>query len=60
MTEFNLSARSCYSDVDDATFANTVEEIKQLHLSCGYRMMDGLLHQRGLRVQQSEYVTLCT
>ena len=52
MDEYNLSVRSCYSDIDDARLDHTVRELKQHFANSGYRMMDGLLRHHGIRVQQ--------
>jgi len=52
MDEYNLTVRSRYSDVDDARLDQTVRELKQHFANSGYRMMDGLLRQHGIRVQQ--------
>lgn len=52
MSEYNLSAKMCYSDIDDAGLDRIVDELKQNNPSCGYHMMDGLLQQKGIRVQQ--------
>ena len=52
MAEYNMTVRLCYSDIADEDLVQTVREIKEQFSNCGYRMMDGLLRQRGIRVQQ--------
>ena len=52
MAEYNLSVRSHYSDIDDEELNRTVKDIKEQFPNCGYRMMDGLLRQRGINIQQ--------
>ena len=52
MAEYNLSVRSCYSNIDDAGLTQVVKEIKEQYPNCGYRMMGGLLRQHGIRIQQ--------
>ena len=52
MTEYGLSVRSSYSDMDDSELEAVVQQLKQDFPTCGYRMMDGLLRQRGIRVPQ--------
>ena len=52
MAEYHLSVSSCYTDIDDPELDHLVREIKVQFPNSGYRMMDGLLRQRGIRVQQ--------
>ena len=53
MTEYDLSIRGFYSDITDTRLEEVVSELKDLYPTCGYRIMDGLLRQRGIRVTQS-------
>ena len=53
MTEYDLSIRGCYSDITDARLEEIISDLKHLYPTCGYRIMDGLLRQRGIRVTQS-------
>ena len=54
MTEYDLSIGGCYSDrsMSDRQLEEIVRELKDLYPTCGYRIMDGLLRQRGIRVTQ--------
>ena len=52
MNEFGLSVRSSYSDIDDDELKRAVQQIKVNFPCSGYRIIDGLLRQRGIRVQQ--------
>ena len=52
MDEYSLTVHSCYTDIDDARLDHTIQELKQQFPNNGYRMMDGLLRQRGIHVQQ--------
>ena len=53
MAEYHLSVNSCYSTMNDDELDGIVREIKVQFPNSGYRIMDGLLHQRGMRIQQS-------
>ena len=52
MNEFSLSVRSSYSDIDDDELKRAVQQIKVNFPCSGYRIIDGLLRQRGICVQQ--------
>ena len=52
MDEYSLTVHSCYTDIDDARLDHTIQELKHQFPKSRYRMMDGLLHQRGICVQQ--------
>jgi len=52
MTEYNLSIRSLYSDINDDQLDAIVEEVTTHFPMCGNRQMQGHLTARGLRVQQ--------
>ena len=52
MDECRLTVRSCYTNTDDARLDHIVRELKEQFPNSGYRIMDGLLLQRGIRVQQ--------
>ena len=52
MTEYGLSVSGLYSDISDHELGRLVNEIHTSFPNCGYRMMDGHLRQRGIRVTQ--------
>ena len=52
MNEFGLSVRSSHSDIDNDELKRAVQQIKVNFPCSGYRIIDGLLRQRGIRVQQ--------
>ena len=52
MDEYSLTVHSCYTDIDDARLDHIVRELKEQIPNSGYRMVDGLLRQHGIRVQQ--------
>ena len=52
MNEYNLSARACYSSIEETDLDHVVRELKEEFPNSGYRIMDGLLRQRGIRVKQ--------
>ena len=52
MTEYNLSARACYSSIEETELDHAVRELKEEFPNSDYRIMDGLLRQRGIRVKQ--------
>ena len=52
MDEYGLTIHSCYTDIDDARLDHIVKELKEQFPNSGYRLMDGLLRQCGIRVQQ--------
>lgn len=53
MTEFDLSVSAIYSDISDRELDRLVDEIRISFSNCGYRMMDGHLRQRGIRIVQA-------
>ena len=53
MTEFNLLVKDTYSTVRDVDLEQTMKSIKDLYPNAGYRMMNGLLRDRGIKVSQS-------
>lgn len=52
MSEYNLSVRAYYTDIDDSGLDHAISELKGEFPNCGYRIMDGLLRQQGIRVTQ--------
>ena len=52
MSEYNLSVKACYTVIDETDLDHAVRELKEEFPSSGYRIMDGLLRQRGIRVTQ--------
>ena len=52
MTEYGLSVSGLYSDISNCELDRLVDEIRGSFPNCGYRMMDGHLRQRGIRVTQ--------
>ena len=52
MADYSLFSRSCYSSISDAELDHAVQQLKEHFPNSGYRMIDGLLRQRGIRVQQ--------
>ena len=54
MTEYNLSVSGLYSDISEHELLETVKGIYNSFPNCGYRMMDGHLRQRGIRVTQAQ------
>lgn len=52
MSEYNLSVRAYYTDIDDSGLDHAIRELKEEFPNSGYRIMDGLLRQRGIRVTQ--------
>lgn len=53
MTEYHLSVKSHYSSMNDDELDGVVRELKVQFPNSGYRIMDGLLRQKGIRIQQS-------
>ena len=53
MEEYNLTVRSHYSAISDVELVRIIREIKVQFPNSGYLLMDGLLRQRGMRIQQS-------
>lgn len=54
MEDFNLSVQAHYSNIDDDSLDCIVREVKHHFVNCGYRLMDGLLRQCGIRQKMSE------
>jgi len=52
MAECGLSVLSRYSTVTDDELDRLVSQLKHEYPSCGYRMILGLLRDRGIRIQQ--------
>ncbi len=52
MTEYDLSVRAYYSELNDDQLDRIVEEIQVQFPTCGNRQMQGHLLARGIRVQQ--------
>ncbi len=52
MSEYGLTVRANYSNISNSDLDDLVSDLKQQYPTCGYRMMDGLLRQRGIRLQQ--------
>ena len=53
MTEYGLSVSALYSEISDVELDRLINEIRGSFPNCGYRMMDGHLRQRGIRVTQA-------
>ena len=53
MTEYGLSVSALYSQISDGELDRLVDDIRGSFPNCGYRMMDGHLRQRGIRVTQA-------
>ena len=53
MSEYNLSVRACYTSIDETDLDHAIRELKGEFPNSGYRIMDGLLRQRGIRITQS-------
>ena len=53
MTDYDLSVTGLYSDINDPDLKKVVREIQSSFPNCGYRMMDGHLRLRGIRVTQA-------
>ena len=53
MAEYGLSVSDLYSDIGNNELDRLVNEIRSIFPNCGYRMMDGHLRQRGVRVSQA-------
>ena len=52
MNKYNLSARACYSSIEETELDHVVRELKEEFPNSGYRIMDGLLRQCGICVKQ--------
>lgn len=52
MDEYGLNVLSRYSAITDHELDHIVSQLKHEYPSCGYRMIMGLLRNRGIRVQQ--------
>ena len=53
MNEYGLTVSALYSEISDGELDRLINEIRGSFPNCGYRMMDGHLRQRGLRVTQA-------
>ena len=53
MTEYGLSVSSLYSEMSEHELERMANEIQSSFPNCGYRMMDGHLRQRGVRITQA-------
>ena len=53
MAEYELSVSNFYANISDEELERQVNEIRVIYPNCGYRMMDGHLRQRGIRITQS-------
>ncbi len=53
MRKLGLNTSQPFSPLTGEELDSIVNEIKQLHPKCGYRMMIGHLRSRGLKIQQS-------
>jgi hypothetical protein len=53
MTDFELSVQGLYSDISDRELQRLISDINIAFPNCGYRMMDGHLRQRGVRITQA-------
>ena len=54
MAEYHLSVHSRYSTINDDELDSIVREIKVQFPNSGYRIMDGLLRQHGMRIPALE------
>jgi len=54
MTDFNLSVKDTYSVISDIDLEQAVKSIKELFPNAGYRMMDALLRDKGIKITQSQ------
>ena len=52
LTEYNLSVSAIYTDISDDELDSVIQSLIHEFPSSGYRMMDGYLRGRGLRIQQ--------
>lgn len=52
MTEYGLISTATFSNLSDGDLDQAVIELKEQYPYCGYRMVDGFLKARGIRVQQ--------
>lgn len=52
MSQYNLSVSSLYSEISDNDLDRAVTALKEEHPNSGYRIMNGLLLQQGIRVKQ--------
>ena len=53
MTEYGLSVSGLYSEISNCELVRLVNRIRSSFPNCGYRMMNGHLHQRRIRVTQA-------
>ena len=52
MSEYNLSVTACYTRIDETDLDQAVRELMEEFPNSGYRIMDRLLRQHGIRVRQ--------
>ncbi len=52
MTEYGLLVSALYTNISDTDFDSVVSDIKSVNPNCGYRMLNGYLRSRGIRVTQ--------
>ena len=52
MDEYGLSVAALYSDISDHELDRIVSEIKRNFPNCGFRLMEGHLLRRGIRIPQ--------
>ncbi len=50
MTNYELSVQVMYAAISDSDLDTIVDEIKVMFPNCGYRMLDGHLRSRGVRL----------
>ena len=60
MAEYELSVSNFYANISDEELERQVNIIRVIYPNCGYRMMDGHLRQRGIRITQSRLGIPCT
>ena len=53
MSEYGLSVSALYSGISDTDLDIAITSLKHQYPNAGYRMMNGLLLQQGIRVQQA-------
>ena len=54
MTDFNLSIKDTYSSINELELELTIKSLKELYPNAGYRIMDGLLRVKGIKVTQNQ------
>ena len=53
MSEYNLTVKQSYSAISDAELEITIKSLKESYPNAGYRIMEGLLIEKGIRITQS-------